>query len=104
MADSIASLPAMPSKSVPGTPFGLGNAGMNGGMRNGNSENLADGMGGRGFSNPDLARAFGKPGNVSFNLGEQQPRVSHFLRWSFRITADFAALRCRSHLLQHVQR
>lgn len=76
MADSIASLPAMPSKSVPGTPFGLGGSGINGVKRSGTSPNIADGMGGRGFSNPDLARAFGKQGNVSFNLGEQQPRVS----------------------------
>lgn len=75
MADSIASLPAMPSKSVPGTPFGLGGTGMNGVSRTGTSPNTEMG---RGFSNPDLARAFGKQGNVSFNLGEQQPRVSSF--------------------------
>lgn len=67
MADSIASLPAIPSKSVPGTPFGL-----NGVKRSGTSPNTADGMGGR---MPDVSRAFGKQGNVTFNLGEQ-PRVS----------------------------
>lgn len=61
LADSIASLPAMPSKSVPGTPFGLGPA--TAGIppkRTGTSPGLNDGFtqAQRGFSNPDLARAF----------------------------------------------
>ncbi|KAL1407712.1 hypothetical protein Q8F55_007145 [Vanrija albida] len=64
LADSIASLPALPSKSVPGTPFGLGPASggaIPGGKRTGTSP-IGDGaftQAQRGFSNPDLARAFG---------------------------------------------
>jgi hypothetical protein len=72
MADSIASLPAMPSKSVPGTPFGLG-GGIGGVRRSGTSPNIAEGLtqSNRGFSNPDLARAFSKPpGNLAFNMTE----------------------------------
>jgi len=63
MADSIASLPAMPSRSVPGTPFGLG-GGVGGVRRSGTSPNIAEGLtqANRGFSNPDLARAFGNGG------------------------------------------
>lgn len=61
LADSIASLPAMPSKSVPSTPFGLGpsSANLAGPKRTGTSP-LNDGFtqAQRGFSNPDLARAF----------------------------------------------
>ena len=70
MADSIASLPAMPSKSVPGTPFGFGGAGGGGagvGKRVDSGEGLSHGQ--RGFSNPDLARAFGKVGG-GFSVGE----------------------------------
>jgi len=70
MADSIASLPAMPSKSVPGTPFGVG-PGMN--VRRSGTDSLADGglsQAQRGFSNPDLARAFSKVGGgFSMNNG-----------------------------------
>ncbi|WVQ85355.1 hypothetical protein IAT38_007520 [Cryptococcus sp. DSM 104549] len=67
MADSIASLPAMPSKSVPGTPFGF--AGMGGQKRAGPAE--AEGLSAaqRGYSNPDLARAFGKVGG-GFSVNE----------------------------------
>lgn len=73
MADSIASLPAMPSKSVPGTPFGL-SGGIGGVRRSGTSPNVSDGLSQsqRGFSNPDLARAFGKP-QPPFPM--DQPRV-----------------------------
>lgn len=70
MADSIASLPAMPSKSVPGTPFGFGGAGGGGagvGKRVDSGEGLSHAQ--RGFSNPDLARAFGKVGG-GFSMGE----------------------------------
>ncbi|KAK4688840.1 pumilio RNA-binding family, partial [Tremellales sp. Uapishka_1] len=64
MADSIASLPAIPSKSVPGTPFGLGGNGISGARRSGTSPNIGEGLNHnqRGFSNPDLARAFSKVG------------------------------------------
>ena len=74
MADSIASLPAMPSKSVPGTPFGL-SAGLGNTRRSGTSPNVGDGLNQnqRGFSNPDLARAFGKP-QAAYPM--DQPRVS----------------------------
>lgn len=80
LADSIASLPAMPSKSVPATPFGLGPSAA--GMppkRTGTSPGLNDGFtqAQRGFSNPDLARAFssksggnsGSGGNGGFGSG-----------------------------------
>ncbi|EIW72686.1 hypothetical protein TREMEDRAFT_72846 [Tremella mesenterica DSM 1558] len=63
MADSVASLPAISSKSVPGTPFGLGPS-MGGVKRSGtspNMESLAQNQ--RGYSNPDLARAFGRTGS-----------------------------------------
>ncbi len=55
----IASLPAMPSKSVPGTPFGLSSGGMGGVRRSGTSPNIPEGLtqANRGYSNPDLARA-----------------------------------------------
>lgn len=79
MGDSIASLPAMPSKSVPGTPFGVGN-GMGGARRSGTSPGLGgEGMsyGQRGYSNPDLARTFGKIGG-GFSMNEP-PRVSRSL-------------------------
>ena len=74
MADSIASLPAMPSKSVPGTPFGL-TGGMGGVIRSGTSPNIGEGLSQaqRGFSNPDLARAFGKTGG---GFSVDQARVS----------------------------
>jgi hypothetical protein len=74
----------MPSKSVPGTPFGLGHnngtiptagAGYSGVRRSGTGDNVgAEGLnaGHRGFSNPDLARAFGKVGG-GFSVHE--PRV-----------------------------
>lgn len=77
MGDSIASLPAMPSKSVPGTPFGLGN-GMGGIRRSGTSPKLNDGLSQaqRGFSNPDLARTFGKAGG--FSTINDQPRVQGY--------------------------
>ncbi|WVO17817.1 hypothetical protein L204_105515 [Cryptococcus depauperatus] len=66
MADSIASLPAMPSKSVPGTPFGFGPSSAGVGRKvEGEGLNHAQ----RGFSNPDLARAFGKVG-AGFSMGE----------------------------------
>ena len=70
MADSIASLPAIPSKSVPGTPFGFG-GGMNGARRSGMSPNIAEGLthAQRGFSNPDLARTFGQVGG-GFSMTE----------------------------------
>ena len=83
MADSVASLPAIPSKSVPGTPFGLsapgsgaaGVGGIGGVRRSETSPNINDGLtqAQRGFSNPDLAKTFGRAG-VSFHL--EQPRVS----------------------------
>lgn len=69
MADSVASLPALPSKSVPSTPFGIG--GQPNVKRSGTSPNvegLAQGQ--RGFSNPDLARAFGRAGS-GFSLHDQ---------------------------------
>jgi hypothetical protein len=85
MGDSIASLPAMPSKSVPGTPFGVVNGngnhnnggGMSGLRRSGTSPKLNDGLSQaqRGFSNPDLARSFGKAGG--FSSINDQPRVSN---------------------------
>ncbi|WWC86079.1 uncharacterized protein L201_000950 [Kwoniella dendrophila CBS 6074] len=71
MADSIASLPAMPSKSVPATPFGFN--GINNAKRapgpqeNAGSEGLNQSQ--RGYSNPDLARAFGKVGG-GFSINE----------------------------------
>lgn len=77
LADSIASLPAMPSKSVPTTPFGLGpnSANIAGPKRTGTSP-LNDGFtqAQRGFSNPDLARAFsskngGGAGNNNAGFG-----------------------------------
>ncbi|WWD18014.1 hypothetical protein CI109_102461 [Kwoniella shandongensis] len=73
MADSIASLPAMPSKSVPGTPFGFN--GMSSAQRAGAPEPVSEGLNHsqRGYSNPDLARAFGKVG-AGFSANEQQPR------------------------------
>jgi len=72
MADSIASLPALPSKSVPGTPFGFG---MGGGPRT-RTPNAQDGLSQaqRGYSNPDLARSFGKSGGFSA-LDNGAPRV-----------------------------
>ena len=75
MADSIASLPAIPSKSVSGTPFGFA-GGMNGARRSGMSPNIAEGLtqAQRGFSNPDLARAFGQVGG-GFSMNEPN-RVS----------------------------
>jgi hypothetical protein len=73
MADSIASLPALPSKSVPGTPFGFG--GIGGGPRT-RTPNAQDGLNQsqRGYSNPDLARSFGKSGGFS-QLDNGAPRV-----------------------------
>lgn len=72
LADSIASLPAMPSKSVPSTPFGLGPGAANipGPKRTGTSPLGNDGFtqAQRGFSNPDLARAFGSKGNGGYGL------------------------------------
>lgn len=78
MADSIASLPALPSKSVPGTPFGFG---MGGGPRT-RTPNAQDGLSQaqRGYSNPDLARSFGKAGGFSA-LDNGAPRVSLLLSW-----------------------
>ncbi|WWC66536.1 uncharacterized protein I206_100439 [Kwoniella pini CBS 10737] len=71
MADSIASLPAMPSKSVPATPFGFNS--MSGVKRAPGPQETAGGEGlsqaQRGFSNPDLARAFGKVGG-GFSMNE----------------------------------
>ncbi|KAK6905551.1 pumilio-family RNA binding protein [Kwoniella mangroviensis CBS 10435] len=70
MADSIASLPAMPSKSVPATPFGFNS--ISGAKRApGPQENAGEGLSHaqRGFSNPDLARAFGKVGG-GFSMNE----------------------------------
>lgn len=101
MADSIASLPAMPSKTTAsgsGASAAQGAFGMGQARRSGTAPVPAPGAGEqvpapgqagqgqgqqgqgigaaqRGFSNPDLARAFGKGANVSFGLGEQ-PRVS----------------------------
>jgi hypothetical protein len=61
LADSIASLPAMPSKSVPSTPFGLGPT-MPPTKR---SSPGIDSLSQRGFSNPDLARAFSSKGGMN---------------------------------------
>ena len=79
MADSVSSLPAMPSKSVPGTPFGVnghGAQGQHGSVkRSGTSPNLvAEGLSQsqRGFSNPDLARTYGRTASYP----EHQQRVS----------------------------
>jgi hypothetical protein len=80
MADSIASLPAMPSKSVPGTPFGLSSGGMGGVRRSGTSPNIPEGLtqANRGYSNPDLARAFSKPpGNLGYNMAGADPMYSN---------------------------
>lgn len=78
MADSIASLPALPSKSVPGTPFGFG--GMGGGGARTRTPNAQDSLSQaqRGYSNPDLARTFGKSGGFSA-LDNGAPRVSHLV-------------------------
>jgi len=84
MADSIASLPAVPSKSVPGTPFGLAaSGGMTQGRRSGTSPNIADGLSQsqRGFSNPDLARNYGKQQGA---YAMEQPRVSLAMRVNLR--------------------
>lgn len=62
----------MPSKSVPGTPFGL-NGAMGNGQRNGAPPNDGLNQAQRGYSNPDLARAFGKPQGYP---QMEQPRVS----------------------------
>lgn len=72
MTDSVASLPAMPSRSVPGTPAGplAGNAaglsGMTGMRRQGGvaGGSALEGLSAtqRGYSNPDLAKAFSKSG------------------------------------------
>lgn len=66
MADSIASLPAIPSKSVPGTPFGFGGMSGAAGART-RTPNAQDSLthAQRGYSNPDLARSFGKSGGFS---------------------------------------
>lgn len=79
MADSIASLPAIPSKSVPGTPFGFGGMSGAGGPRT-RTPNAQDSLtqAQRGYSNPDLARTFGKSGGFSA-LDNGAPRVSRFL-------------------------
>jgi hypothetical protein len=72
LADSISSLPAMPSKSVPSTPFGLGPSPTNlpGPKRTGTSPLGNDGFtqAQRGFSNPDLARAFANKGAGGYGL------------------------------------
>ncbi|OCF41394.1 pumilio-family RNA binding protein [Kwoniella heveanensis CBS 569] len=84
MADSIASLPAMPSKSVPATPFGFNSINGNGPKRAaGPGENTSDGLNHsqRGYSNPDLARAFGKVGG-GFSSNEAQRRIA-FAHQSF---------------------
>jgi hypothetical protein len=87
MADSVASLPAMPlpSRSVPGTPAGnLGNAsglssltGMRrtgGGVAGGSAlEGLSANQ--RGYSNPDLAKAFSKGSSGYGAMGTEGPRV-----------------------------
>lgn len=79
LADSITSLPAMPSKSVPGTPFGLGPSAASGmpPKRSGASPGL-DGFtqAQRGFSNPDLARAFTSKvgGGNNFGSHNEAPR------------------------------
>jgi len=82
MADSIASLPALPSKSVPGTPFGFG---MGGGPRT-RTPNAQDGLSQaqRGYSNPDLARSFGKAGGFSA-LDNGAPRVCPLSRWPMTV-------------------
>jgi len=87
MADSVASLPALPlpSRSVPGTPAGnLGNAsglssltGMRrsgGGVAGGSAlEGLSANQ--RGYSNPDLAKAFSKAGSGYGGMaGPEGPR------------------------------
>lgn len=76
MADSIASLPALPSKTVPATPFGYGGMGANGGGPRTRTPNAQDTLSQaqRGYSNPDLARTFGKSGGFSA-LDNGAPRV-----------------------------
>ena len=74
MADSITSLPALPSKSVPGTPFGIHGSSMNGVRRSAASPNI-DGLtqGQRGYSNPDLVRAYGKGQGNGFSVDQPRP-------------------------------
>ena len=78
MADSIASLPAISSKSVPATPFGFSGMGPNGGGPRTRTPNAQDGLSQsqRGYSNPDLVRTFGKSGGFSA-LDNGAPRVCH---------------------------
>lgn len=90
MSASIASLPPMPSRSVPGTPGApLNSAGSLGGLstfrKNGPpTAGIAGGQAleglsasQRGFSNPDLAKAFQKVG-PGFGGMAAGPRVSRF--------------------------
>ena len=74
MADSIASLPAMPSKSVPGTPFGVNGITRRQGTSPGEGLSQAQ----RGFSNPDLAKAFSRVGS-GFSMSDP-PQVSWYWR------------------------
>jgi hypothetical protein len=90
MSASIASLPAMPSRSVPGTPGApLNSSGLaqfSNYRKNGPAGPGASGIAGgqaleglsasqRGFSNPDLAKAFSKVGS-GFGSISSGPRVS----------------------------
>lgn len=100
MADSIASLPAMPSRSTPGTPGSAGPGGPNTGGNNSGSKmgfsslrgpGAAGGVAGgsalegltaaqRGYSNPDLVKAFSKAGPQGYAGGPMGgPRVSGML-------------------------
>lgn len=73
MADSVSSLPALPSKSVPGTPYGMTSAGLPAQRRSPNEDGgLTQAQ--RGYSNPDLAKAFNKLGGGFASL--EGPRVS----------------------------
>jgi hypothetical protein len=87
MSASIASLPPMPSRSVPGTPGAPLNPGNLGGLSSfrKNGPPTAGIAGGqaleglsasqRGFSNPDLAKAFQKVGPAGFGPLAGGPRV-----------------------------
>ena len=89
MADSIASLPAISSKSVPATPFGFSGMGPNGGGPRTRTPNTQDGLtqAQRGYSNPDLAKTFGKSGGFSA-LDNGAPRVCR--------TTEFLSRPCAS--------
>ncbi|ODN84336.1 hypothetical protein L202_00308 [Cryptococcus amylolentus CBS 6039] len=85
LADSITSLPPMPSKSVPGTPFGFGSKAAGAGGARADHDGLSQAQ--RGYSNPDLARAFGKVGS-GFAMGAERPPYNDIYNSFSPVTAS----------------